>query len=90
MKQVTERCIRDKVDFNIAEKLLKLETHEQLGEVLLEKWQLPQSVLLLYKVSSYRENFRPKTLSTEQNKLINIMNLSDVIAQIWNAFQKLS
>lgn len=88
MKQVTERCMRDKVDFNIAEKLLKLETHEQLGEVLLEKWQLPQSVLLLIKYHHTEENFRPKTLSTEQNKLINIMNLSDVIAhRFGNAFQ---
>ncbi len=88
MKQVTERCNRDKVDFNTAEKLLKLESHEQLGEVLLEKWQLPQSVLLLIKYHHTDEKFRPKTLSSEQNKLINIMNLSDVIAhRFGNAFQ---
>lgn len=88
MKQVTERCIRDKVDFTVSEKLLKLESHELLAVGLLEKWQLPQSVIILIKYHHTDENFRPKTLSQEQNKLINIMSLSDVLAhRFGSAFQ---
>ncbi|MGY3804222.1 HDOD domain-containing protein [Pigmentibacter ruber] len=88
MKQVTEKCLKEKIDFNIAEKLLKLEPHEQLAEVLLQKWQLPQNVIILIKYHHTEEKFRPKTLSSDQNKLINIMCLADTIAhRFGNAFQ---
>lgn len=87
MKQVTERCLRDKIDFNTAEKNLKLESHEILSEILLEKWQLPTSVIFLIKYHHTEENFRPKNLTSEQNKSINIINLSDIIAhRFGNAF----
>jgi HD-like signal output (HDOD) protein len=87
MKQITERCLRDKIDFNTAEKNLKLESHEILGEILLEKWQLPASVILIIKYHHTEESFRPKKLTSEQNKAINLISLSDTIAhRFGNAF----
>lgn len=88
MKKITEKCLSEKIDFHSAEKLLKLESHEALGELLLVKWQLPKEVIFLIKYHHTEENFRPKNLSSEQNKSINILMLSDTIAhRFGNAFQ---
>ena len=88
MKQVTEKCLSEKIDFHSAEKALKLETHEILGELLLVKWQLPKDVVFLIKYHHTEENFRPKNLSSDQNKSINILMLSDTIAhRFGNAFK---
>lgn len=88
MKQVTEKCLSEKIDFHSAEKSLKLESHEILGELLLVKWQLPKDVIFLIKYHHTNENFRPKNLSSDQNKLINILMLSDTIAhRFGNAFR---
>jgi len=87
MKQITERCLNDKIDFQTAEKNLKLESHEILGEVLLEKWQLPESVIMLIKYHHTDETFRPKKLTMEQNKAINLLSLADTIShRFCNAF----
>lgn len=87
MKQVTEKCLNDKIDFHSAEKSLKLESHEILGELLLVKWQLPKEVIFLIKYHHTEENFRPKNFSSDQNKAINILMLSDTIAhRFGNAF----
>lgn len=80
MKKVTEKCLSDKIDFHRAEKSLKLESHEILGELLLEKWHLPKEVIFLIKYHHTEENFRPKNLSSDQNKSINILILSDTVA----------
>ncbi|APJ03471.1 HDOD domain-containing protein [Silvanigrella aquatica] len=87
MKQVTEKCLNDKMDFHSSEKSLKIESHEILGETLLQKWQLPKEVILLIRYHHTDENYRPKNLSSEQNKAINILMLSDTIAhRFGNAF----
>ena len=86
-KQITEKCVSERIDFYTAEKLLKLEPHHVLAELLLEKWQLPKEVILIIKFHHVEESFRPKNLTQNQNKLINIIMLSDTIAhRFGNAF----
>lgn len=88
MKLITEKCITDKIDFHTAENLLKLDTHETLAEMLLNKWRLPQEVIFIIKYHHTEEKFRPKNLSTIQNKSVQILMISDIIAHRYgNAFQ---
>ncbi|KAB8032210.1 HDOD domain-containing protein [Fluviispira multicolorata] len=80
MKKITETCVSEKIDFNSAEKKLKLDGHEVLGADLLKNWQFPDGVILLVKNHHTEEAFRSKNLTSEQNNCISVLCLSDTIA----------
>ncbi|BBH52836.1 HDOD domain-containing protein [Fluviispira sanaruensis] len=87
MKKITDLCVADKIDFISAEKKLKLDGHEILGVELLQSWQFPEEVILLVKNHHTDEAYRSKKLTSEQNKSISILCLSDTIAhRFGNAF----
>ncbi|RDB36652.1 MAG: HDOD domain-containing protein [Spirobacillus cienkowskii] len=89
MQRLTEVCLAEKKDFNLVEKELKLGSHQLFGATILEKWQFPKEVVLLTKYHHTLENFRPKNFTIHQNKLINILMLSDTVAHRYgDAFQQ--
>lgn len=79
-QEIIEKCERDNTDIKTAEQQLNAEEHNVIGEYLLEKWNMPKNVISIVRYHDVPQKERPQTLSFEQNKCIDIISISDIVA----------
>jgi HD-like signal output (HDOD) protein len=78
--QLAKYVLENKTDFASAEKELGLEPHCKLGSRALDTWEIPVRVKELIAYHDTKKLDERQTLPLDMHKLVDILNLSDILA----------